>query len=107
MNGIDCCALDDTLTQESPVRRQFVLDKHTDQLIEELASYRAGNRSLVIREAVQVYADIEERLDELEARAGFQQMMAKSDADIEAGRVIPHEEVLKMVRRKKAKKKKR
>ena len=40
------------------MRKQFVLDKRTDKLLDELAAYRGGNRSLVIREAIQVYADL-------------------------------------------------
>lgn len=89
------------------MRRQFVLDKRTNKLLEELASYRAGNRSMVVREAIQLYADMEDRLDKVEANPAFQAMMAKSDADIKAGRVIPHSEVLKMSRAKSAKSKKR
>jgi len=40
------------------MRKQFVLDKRTDKLLDEPAAYRGGNRSLVIREAIQVYADL-------------------------------------------------
>jgi predicted transcriptional regulator len=89
------------------MRHQFVLDKRTNKLLEELAAHRAGNRSLVVREAIQLYADVEDRLDRVEADPGFQEMMAKSDADIRAGRVIPHSEVIKMSRAKRAKGKKR
>jgi predicted transcriptional regulator len=89
------------------MRRQFVLDKRTNQLLEDLASYRAGNRSMVVREAIRLYADMEDRLDKVEADPTFQKMMAKADADILAGRVIPHSEVAKMSRAKSAKSKKR
>ncbi|MGB2623286.1 MAG: hypothetical protein WA857_22465 [Candidatus Acidiferrum sp.] len=89
------------------MRRQFVLDKRTNQLLEELASYRAGNRSMVIREAIQLYADMEDRLDKIEADPAFQKMMADSDADIKAGRVVPHDEVIRMSRAKSSKGKKR
>jgi predicted transcriptional regulator len=89
------------------MRRQFVLDKRTNRLLEDLASYRAGNRSMVVREAIQLYADMEARLDKVESDPAFQEMMAKSDADIRAGRVIPHSEVVKMSRAKSAKSKKR
>jgi len=82
------------------MRKQFVLDKRTNKLLEELASYRGGNRSLVIREAIQAYADMEDRLDKIEADPAFQAMMARSDADIKAGRVIAHSEVLRMHRTK-------
>jgi len=73
------------------MRRQFVLDKHTNKLLEELASYRAGNRSLVVREAIQVFADMEERLDEIEADPAFQKMMSESDAAVRAARLTSHE----------------
>ena len=89
------------------MRRQFVIDKRTDKLIEDLASNGAGNRSMVVRTAVQLLADMEDRLDKIEADPAFQEMMAKSDADIRAGRVLPHEEVVKMSRAKSAKSKKR
>jgi predicted transcriptional regulator len=89
------------------MRRQFVLDKRTDKLIEELASNGAGNRSLVVRTAVQLLADMEDRMDKIEADPAFQEMMRKSDADIRAGRVIPHSDVVKMSRAKNAKSKKR
>jgi hypothetical protein len=36
------------------MRRQFVLDNRTHELLEDLASYRAGNRSMVAREAIQL-----------------------------------------------------
>jgi predicted transcriptional regulator len=73
------------------MRRQFVLDKRTNKLLEELASYRAGNRSMVIREAIQLYADMEDRLDKIEA--------------VREGRVTPHSEVLRMSRARNKKKK--
>jgi predicted transcriptional regulator len=80
------------------MRKQFVLDKRTNKLLDDLASYRGGNRSLVIREAIQVLSDMEDRLDQIEADPAFQAMMAKSDEDIRLGRVVSHEEVLKLHR---------
>jgi predicted transcriptional regulator len=88
------------------MRRQFVLDKRTNKLLEELASYRAGNRSMVVREAIQYYADMEADLDKIEANPEFQKMMAKSDAEIRAGKLIPHSEVVKASRARSAKRKK-
>ena len=88
------------------MRRQFVLDKRTNKLLEELASYRAGNRSMVVREAIQYYADMENDLDKIEADPEFQKMIAQSDSDIRAGRGIPHSEVVKALRAKRAKRKK-
>jgi predicted transcriptional regulator len=92
---------------DNAMRKQFVLDKRTNKLLEELASYNGGNRSLIVRQAIQVYSDMEDRLDKIEADPAFQAMMAKSDADIKAGRVIPHEEVVRISRAKAAKDKKR
>jgi len=89
------------------MRRQFVLDNRTHELLEDLASYRAGNRSMVVREAIQLYADMEERLDKIEADPAFQKMMNESDADIKAGRVMTHAEARKLSRAKNTRSKKR
>jgi len=80
------------------MRRQFILDKRTNKLLEELASHNGGNCSLIVRQAIQVYADVEERLDRIEADPAFQAMIARSDADIKAGRLTPHEEVVRKSR---------
>jgi predicted transcriptional regulator len=77
------------------MRKQFVLDKRTEKLLDELASYRGGNRSLVIREAIQIYSDMEDRLEKIEADPTFQKMMEESDRAIREGRVTPHEEVVR------------
>jgi predicted transcriptional regulator len=84
------------LPERFNMRKQFVLDKRTNELLEELASYRGGNRSVVIREAIQVYADMEEQLDKIEADPAFQAMMRDSDRDIREGRVTPHGQVMRM-----------
>src|SRR5258708_24879222 len=93
--------------EASAMRHQFVLDERTNKLLEELASYRDGNRSVIVREAIQLYADMENRLDKIEGDPAFQKMMAKSDADIKARRVIPHSEVVKMSRPRSAKRRRR
>jgi predicted transcriptional regulator len=80
------------------MRKQFVLDKRTEKLLDELASYRGGNRSLVIREAIQVYSDMEDRLEKIEADPAFQKMMVESDRAIREGRVTSHEEVVRKSR---------
>ncbi len=80
------------------MRKQFVLDKRTNKLLEELASYRGGNRSIVIREAVQVYSDMEDHLDKIEGDPAFQDMVRNSDRDIRQGRIIPHEGIVRRSR---------
>ncbi len=87
------------------MRRQFVLDERTNRLLNQLAADRAGNLSHVVREAIQLYADMEARLDEIEADPAFQRMMAESAADIRAGRIYTHEEVMRAGRRARRKKK--
>ena len=86
------------LLGDTPMRKQFVLDKRTNKLLEELASYNGGNRSLIVRQAIQVYSDMEDHLDKIEADSAFQAMMAKSETDIKAGRVTSHEEVVRRSR---------
>ena len=75
------------------MRRQFVLDSQTDRLIEELASARAGNRSFVVREAVQFYAAAESQLEQIEGDPKFIAMMERSASDIRSGRVVSHADV--------------
>ena len=82
------------------MRRQFVLDAHSEQLLDRLAASRAGNRSFVVREAIALYASLEERLAEIESQPGFRRLMRQTAADIEAGRVLTHAQVKKLVRRK-------
>ncbi len=77
-------------------RRQFVLDDETNQLLEELAADRAGNLSFVVREAIQIYAQMEARLDEIESHPDFQRMMERSASDIRAGRLVSQAEVKKL-----------
>ena len=84
-----------------PIRRQFVLDEQTNELLEELAADRAGNLSYVVREAIQLYANMDARLDEIEADPGFQRMMERSAEDVRAGRVVSHAQVKKRSRSKK------
>ena len=69
------------------MRHQFVLDKKSNRLLNELAESRGGNRSRVVREAIAVYADQEAYLEKIESDPKFIEMMEKSAADIRAGRV--------------------
>lgn len=82
------------------MRRQFVLDARAEKLLDRLAASRAGNRSFVVREAIALYASFEDRLAEVEATPEFQRQMRQSAADIEAGRVLSHDQVKKLVRKK-------
>jgi predicted transcriptional regulator len=83
------------------MRRQFVLDEETESMLEDLAALRAGNRSFVVREAIQLYAALESRLDEIESDPGFLRLMERSAADIKAGRVSTQEEVRRRFARSK------
>ena len=83
------------------MRRQFVLDERSEQLLDQLAASRAGNRSFVVREAIALYASLEERLDEIESREGFRRQMQKSDEDIQAGRVLTHAQLKKRLGKRK------
>jgi predicted transcriptional regulator len=82
-------------------RRQFVLDERTNELLEELAADRAGNLSFVVREAIQLYAEMDSRLDQIEQDPEFQRMMERSEDDIRAGRLVSHEEVKRRIRKQK------
>jgi predicted transcriptional regulator len=79
------------------------LDKKSNRLLNELAEARAGNRSLVVREAIGVYAALEEYLEKIEADPKFIKMMERSAEDFRAGRGIEQAEV----ERRFAKKRKR
>lgn len=82
-------------------RRQFVLDERTNELLEELAADRAGNLSYVVREAIQLYAEMDSRLDQIEQDPEFLRMMERSEDDIRAGRLVTHAEAKRRSRAKK------
>jgi len=86
------------------MRHQFVLDKKSNRLLNELAESRGGNRSRVVREAIFVYAEREAYLDEVESDPKFIEMMRKSAADIKAGRVFLQEEAKQYVANKRKRK---
>jgi len=75
------------------MRRQFVLDKKSSRLLEELAETRAGNKSLVVREAIGLYAAMEASLEEIESNPKFVKMMERTAEDLREGRVYSQEEV--------------
>ena len=82
-------------------RRQFVLDERTNELLEELAADRAGNLSYVVREAIQLYAEMDSRLDQIEQDPAFLRMMERSEVDIHNGRLVTHAEAKRRSRVKK------
>jgi predicted transcriptional regulator len=82
------------------MRHQFVLDKKSNRLLDELAESRGGNRSRVVREAIAVYADQEAYLEQIEADPKFIEAMEKSAADIREGRVFTHDEFKRLIARK-------
>ena len=86
------------------MRHQFVLDKKSNRLLNELAEDRGGNRSRVVREAIAVYADQEAYLEKIESDPKFIEMMEKSAADIRAGRVYSHEAAKRYVAAKRKRK---
>ncbi|HSF17601.1 MAG TPA: hypothetical protein VLK65_18805 [Vicinamibacteria bacterium] len=81
-------------------RRQFVLDDRTNELLEELAADRAGNLSFVVREAIQLYAELDSRLDQIEQDPEFQRMMERSEDDIRRKRLVSHREAKRRSRKK-------
>lgn len=86
------------------MRHQFVLDKKSNRLLDELAESRGGNRSRVVREAILVYADHEAYLDKIESNPKFIEMMEKSESDIRAGRVFSQEDAKRYVAAKRKRK---
>jgi predicted transcriptional regulator len=86
------------------MRHQFVLDKKSNRLLNDLAESRDGNRSRVVREAIAVYADQEAYLETIESDPKFIEMMEKSAADIKAGRVFSQEEAERYVAAKRKRK---
>ena len=86
------------------LRRQFVLDKKSNRLLNRLALDRGGNRSHVVREALQVLAEREAYLDRIESDPAFIAMMRRADSDIRAGRVVTQEQIEKEIRSRKKRK---
>lgn len=80
------------------------LDKRTSQLLGELASSR-GHRRRVMREALQFYADMQDRVKQIESDPHFRRMISDSDKAIREGRVTPHSEVVRMSRARSKKRK--
>ncbi|MBI2956281.1 MAG: hypothetical protein HYY26_03095 [Acidobacteria bacterium] len=79
---------------------QLVLDGESNDLLNRLARPRGNNRSFVVRQALRVYAAIEEYLDELEKDPRFRRMMDASEDDIRAGRLHSQRAAERLVRRR-------
>jgi predicted transcriptional regulator len=86
------------------MRHQFVLDKKSNRLLDELAESFGGNRSRVVREAIALYAEQEAYLEKIESDPKFIEMMRKSAEDIKAGRVYSQEEAERYVAAKRKRK---
>lgn len=85
-------------------RVQITIDEETAQVLERLATPRAGNKSFVVREAVRRMAEqegFEDYLDWLERRPDIRRSTGQALADERAGRVLSHEQALKRLRRAK------
>lgn len=83
---------------------QVVLDDETYRLLEELAQPRAGNKSFVVREALQYFADregIERALDAVLGRREAREAMEAGLAAWSRGEVVAHERVVAGGRRRK------
>lgn len=85
------------------MRCQFVLDRKTNRLLRQLAADHGGNRSAVVRRAIQQYAELEAQLDRIEEDPGFIAMMERSAAGIRAGRVSTLDDLKKRLRSQKSK----
>jgi len=79
----------------------LTLDSETLRRLDRLSRPRAGNKSFVVREAVRLMAEadeLEDRLASLEATPEFQTSMTRALKEIQAGKVISHEEVERRLR---------
>lgn len=87
----------------SPVRKvQVTIDEETARLLETLAAPRAHNKSFVVREAVRRMAEqegFEQYLDWLEQQPKVRVLLERGVADEREGRMVPHEQVLKRLRK--------
>lgn len=85
-------------------RRQFVLDKRTNRILNRLAAEGDGNFSAVVRRGIDLVAEEEAILEATENDPGFIKMMEASEKAFREGRWTSHEDVMRMVRgrRKKA-----
>lgn len=81
---------------------QVTIDEQTARLLETLAAPRAGNKSFVVREAVRRMAEqegFEQYLDWLEQQPEVRLSLERALADVRAGRMVPHEQVVARFRK--------
>ncbi len=81
---------------------QFTIDSETSRRIESLARPRAGNKSFVVREAVRRMAQeegFEGYPDCLDQQPGVRMSLERGLSDVQAGRTVPHKQVLRRARR--------
>ncbi len=85
---------------------QIVLDDSSYRLLKELASPRAGNQSFVVREAIRYFAErekVERALDAVLVQPHAREAMDAGIAAWREGRLRSHHEVVRRIRRRKAK----
>ncbi|MBI3975629.1 MAG: hypothetical protein HY334_04480 [Armatimonadetes bacterium] len=81
---------------------QVTIDEQTARLLESLAVPRAGNKSFVVREALQRMAEqegFEGYLDWLEQQPRVRGSLERALADERAGRIQTHQQVLRGTRK--------
>ena len=85
---------------------QVILDDETYRILHELAAPRAGNQSFVVREAIRHFAEregVERALDALLVQPHAREALDAGIAAWREGRVRPHQDVVRGIRRRKAK----
>jgi len=91
------------IKEDESVRKiQVTIDDETVRLLEALAVPRAGDKSVVVREAVRRMAEqegFEQYLDWLERQPDVRMSLKKARADERQGRTVSHEQVLRRLRK--------
>jgi len=81
---------------------QVTIDEQTAKLLESLAAPRAGNKSFVVREALQRMAEqegFEQYLDWLEQQPQVRSSLERALGDERTGRIKTHQQVLRRLRK--------
>ena len=81
---------------------QVTIDEQTARLLETLAAPRAGNKSFVVREALQRMAEqegFEQYLDWLEQQPQVRSSLERALADERTDRIKTHQQVLRRLRK--------